>query len=120
MYKYFSHDELKCKCGCEEQQMDAIFMALLDDMREELGFPFHLTSAYRCPDHNEKVSSTGRAGPHTTGRAVDIAANGSKKYAILEAARKRGMCRFGIGKSFVHIDNLGKQEGFPRGVLWTY
>ena len=44
---------------------------LLQTARENLG-PLQITSAYRCPSHNDSVSSTGMAGPHTTGLAVDI------------------------------------------------
>ena len=96
------------------------FLKKLDQIREELGKPLVLTSAYRCPKHNLAVSSTGEYGPHTTGRAVDIAAAGRLKYQIVEAAKARGMTRIGIGKNFIHIDALGRDEGFPDFVFWSY
>lgn len=120
MYLYFSEQELKCHCGCGEQLMDEDFMFKLEQIREDLDFPFILTSAYRCSAYNERVSSTGPDGPHTTGRAVDIAASGIGKYRIMNAAIKAGMTRVGIGKSFIHIDDLTTDDGYPDKVIWSY
>lgn len=119
-HKYFTENELRCKCGCGAQKMDFDFMRKLEQIRKSAGFAFHVTSAYRCPAHNARVSSTGHTGPHTTGRAIDIAADGKKKYAILELARGAGMKRFGIGKTFIHLDDLEQSEGFADRVIWTY
>lgn len=120
MYKYFSDEELKCKCGCNESKMDDEFMQKLIRIREDCGFPFSLSSAYRCPEHNNAVSSTGLTGPHTTGHAVDIKANSRQRYKVMEAARKVGFTRFGIAKSFIHIDDLTVSDGFDEEVIWTY
>ena len=119
-YKYFTEDELRCKCGCGKADMDSWFMDLLEEIREEVGEPFIVTSAYRCPEYNNKVSSTGLGGPHTTGRAIDIKANSSLKYKISIASYKEGITRFGIGKSFIHIDNLKEVDLFTEEVIWTY
>lgn len=119
-WKYFSEHELACKCGCGRADMDEETMQLVVEVREELGFPFRLNSAFRCPDHNKNVSSTGRFGPHTTGKALDISAIGSEsKLRLVEAFQKRGFRRFGIAKNFVHIDFLKKEDGFPEGI-WSY
>lgn len=120
MYKFFTDDELRCRCGCGKMEMNSRFMGLVIEMRLELDTPFNVTSAYRCPQYNQQVSSTGVRGPHTYGRALDIAAGSSLKSQILTAALARGMTRFGIGKNFIHIDDLGRDEGFPAGVIWTY
>jgi hypothetical protein len=50
MWKYFSEDELKCKHTgiCK---MDPEFMETLEKIREEVGIPFIITSAYRDPTH---------------------------------------------------------------------
>ena len=118
-YKYFTEKELACKC-CGENKMDPSFMGTLEDIREDTGFPFIVTSAYRCPEYNEKVSSTGPAGPHTTGRAIDISANSLQKYMITEAALVYNIARIGIGKTFIHLDNLTELDGFPENRIWTY
>lgn len=118
--KFFNNTEQQCHCGCGVNLMQGDFMRKLDQIREELDTPLTIVSAYRCAAHNTAVSTTGETGPHTTGRAVDIAASGRLKFRILEAARARGMTRFGIGKSFIHIDDLGKEQGFPGNVIWSY
>lgn len=120
MSKYFTEDELKCKCGCNQNLITPSFLDKLDRIREECGFPFRVTSAYRCPPHNNNISSTGLTGPHTTGRAIDIATNSRQKFKIMEAARREGITRFGIAKGFIHIDDLTTQDGFDEEVIWTY
>ena len=119
MYKYFTEEELKCKCGCDNAAMDPLFMEKMDTLRETCGFPFVVTSAYRCPEYNNKVSTTGLNGPHTTGKAIDIAANSHQKYKIIKNLDS-SIKRFGIAKTFIHIDNLSAGEGFPEEVIWTY
>ena len=122
-WKYFSYDTdpmLACSCGCGRKEMNDLFMADLDVIRETCGFPFRITSGYRCPVHNTRVSSTGERGPHTTGRAIDIAApSSSMRLAIVEAAQEQGFRRFGIAKTFIHIDDLRTSDGFPEGI-WSY
>ena len=118
--EFFATNELSCKCGCNECLMDRTFMGKLDAIREAVNKPFPVTSAYRCPDHNDNVSGTGRGGPHTTGRAIDIKAAGRMKFEIMEAAKSQGMTRFGIGREFIHIDDLSEEDGFDGDVVWTY
>lgn len=87
-------------------------------MREALGFPLIVTSGYRCPDYNDKIASTGRNGPHTTGLAVDIAVSYHRARALLSEAPQR-FSGFGAKQHaeaagrFVHLDLLE-----PR--FWTY
>ena len=121
-WEYFNYDldpMLACPC-CGERKMDVDFMNALDDMRAQLGEPFAINSGYRCSLYNAQISSTGGTGPHTYGRAVDIAADSRLKFLILEAAIRWGWTRIGIGKNFIHIDNLGEAEGFSEKVIWTY
>ena len=45
--KYFTKEELTCShCGASD--IDAPFMEKVESLREELGFPFPVNSAYRC------------------------------------------------------------------------
>lgn len=125
MYTYFSDKELRCKCGkCNRGQetMNTGFMAKLEAIRVECGFPLHVTSAYRCPAHNMAVSTSGFDGPHTTGRAVDIAISHEHAVVFLRTALKHGMTGIGVsqkGRSrFIHVDDLG--EGYPRPNIWSY
>ena len=120
MYKYFTEDELRCKCGCGVVGMDTDFMKILVAIREAVDQPFVVRSAYRCPSHNALVSKTGRTGPHTTGRAIDIRTNSGLRFEIMEAAIDRGITRIGIANSFIHIDDLSFDDGFTEDVIWTY
>ena len=75
-WKNFALDEFKCKC-CSKVKIDPAIIDLVQSARDELG-PLSITSAYRCPSHNASVSSTGEAGPHTTGHALDIGVKDSQ------------------------------------------
>ncbi len=123
-YRYFSENELRCKCGkCNRADMHPDFMSKLVALRTYLDFPFVLSSAFRCPEHNSAVSSTGLAGPHTTGRAVDIAVRGERAYQILTEAAKFGFTGIGVnqkgGSRFIHLDDLEAPE-YPRPRVWSY
>lgn len=103
--------------------MDDEFMELMDEMREELGFPFIVSSAYRCPDHNDAISTTGRDGPHTTGRAIDIAVDRENAYLLLALAFAKGFTGIGVKQKgsgrFIHLDTLTPEESL-RPTIWSY
>jgi len=99
-------------------------MQRLDRLRERLAFPFLISSAYRCADRNEIVSTTGRDGPHTTGRAVDIFVMGESAYLVNKFAPHFGFTGIGMkqhGKDrFYHLDDLEATETRPRPWIWSY
>lgn len=123
-YKYFTDKELACQggpCCGGEQKMNTVFMNKLDQIRHRLGFPLRVTSGYRCPAHNANISHTGTTGPHTTGRAVDIAIQGEDAFKLIEIAMAFGMTGIGVSqkgnKRFIHIDDL---EHGLRPRVWSY
>lgn len=122
-FKYFTKEELECKCGCGGLPENS-FIEKLEALRVLFG-PMNVTSGYRCPDYNAKVSSTGKNGPHTTGRAVDIQVSHAKAYELVRLAiqnddfRGIGLQQKGQGR-FVHLDDLPNKEGQPRPTVWTY
>lgn len=118
-YRYFSFDELVCKCGCGRADMDYNMMIQLEQVREVVDVPFRVTSAFRCPEYNMRVSTTGLFGPHTTGKAIDIACDAWLRARIMEVAYEYGARRFGVAKNFVHLDWLLPEDGFPAAV-WSY
>lgn len=122
-WRYFSLDEFRCK-HCLQNLIDHVFVTELDDLRHHLGFPLVISSGYRCPDYNAKVSTTGRTGPHTTGRAVDIAVSHTRAYDVLQAAMMMKFTGIGINQKgssrFIHIDNLPNAPGQPRPTVWSY
>jgi uncharacterized protein YcbK (DUF882 family) len=125
-WKYFKLEEFACKC-CGENSFDPTLIDLLEDGRERLGVPFVIPSGYRCPKHNAAVSSTGKNGPHTTGRAVDIAIHGYQAFDLIEWALSTGKIT-GLGihqrgdmkKRFVHLDTLPRDELRFRPTVWSY
>jgi len=120
-YKYFAPVELRCRCGkCDGGEMGDAFMEKVIAIREVVG-PLIVVSGFRCPTHNSNEASTGRGGPHTTGRALDLrAAYSSVRFDIMQEAMNQGMTRFGINRTSLHIDDLGAAEGFDENVLWHY
>ena len=96
MYKYFSIDELKCQ-HCEKQGMNKEFMIKVEALRHELGFPFTVTSAYRCKDHPIEARKAS-PGSHESGIGVN----------------QKGSSRF------IHLDDLENSKGRPRPHIWSY
>jgi zinc D-Ala-D-Ala carboxypeptidase len=121
----FGYAELRCKCGkCGStgDEMDAAFMAKLQQLRTQLGKPMALSSAYRCPKHPVEINKAA-PGEHCTGQAVDVAIQGGEALQLLRLALELGFTRIGIKQKgsgrFIH---LGTSAGgrFPSPALWSY
>lgn len=128
-WRFFSYEGdsmLACPESGERGMNDA-FMRKMDRLRMALGVPIRVTSGFRSPEYNEKISTTGIDGPHTTGRAIDIQLMGdiSMNWELLQYARGFGF--YGVGfrmhgpheKRFIHLDDLEAHEA-PRPRIWTY
>lgn len=101
--------------------MDVEFMEKLQQLRNEYGKPIYITSGYRHPSHPIEAAKD-KPGVHSTGCAVDIAANGWEAYKIVKLAYKYGFTGVGVNQTgdsgrFVHLDTL---DDFPRPNLWSY
>ena len=72
--KNFSYQELACPC-CGEMLMEHDFVNALQKIRDSVGRPMFINSAYRCEAHNLEVGGaiTSR---HLKGCAVDISIDG--------------------------------------------
>lgn len=121
--RYFNRQEFACK-HCGQVNMDPGFLQLLDELRHVCGFPLSILSGYRCSVHNVKVSSTGPAGPHTTGKAVDIAVSRHRAYDVLQHALALGFTGIGVQQKgatrFLHLDTLTEPGHSPRPTVWSY
>lgn len=121
-FEYFSKEELQCKCGCGGLPEED-FVYKLEKLRDILGFPLPVSSGFRCGSYNNLVSGTGLNGPHTTGRAVDIAVDRARAHALITQALPEftgiGVNQKGQGR-FVHLDDLPNKEGQPRPTVWSY
>ena len=122
MYKYFSIDELKCQ-HCGEHNMDESFMVKIEALRQDLDFPFVVTSAYRCKDHIIERKKKA-PGAHSTGHALDIAVSGDHAYRLLREALNVGMTGIGINQKgpnrFIHLDDIEWDKDRPRPWVWSY
>ena len=74
----FSKSEFNCKCGCEmpAEVLDNIkLLALqLQVIREYVGQPIKVNSAYRCELHNSIIGGV-KTSQHISGKASDITIN---------------------------------------------
>ena len=117
-WKNFKLDEFKCSC-CGLVDINSDLLDLLQEARNVLG-PLQITSAYRCPEHNNKVSSTGLAGAHTTGKAIDIHVSNSAQRKQLIDYFTNKVTGLGIAKTFIHIDIITTDELSHRPNCWLY
>lgn len=119
----FTVYEITCKCGCNQVLIDETLMDDVQAIRDELGHGLVISSGYRCPDHNDRVSRTGPNGPHTKG-AVDLALLGGEALQALGVALSRGVTGVGINQKgsgrFIHLDRLENDDGCPRAWIWSY
>jgi uncharacterized protein YcbK (DUF882 family) len=119
---YFTNDELKCRC-CGENKFNLETLSKLNRLRQALGRPIVLNSAYRCEAYNKKIGATQT---HATGRAVDIKCSHRDAYDIISLADVFGFTGIGVSQKgdiqsrFVHLDDLPESEGRPRPHVWSY
>lgn len=114
-----------CRCGCGRNAIQPTFVEHVNTLVGKLMTRPIITSAYRCPKHNEDVSHTGATGPHTTGFAIDFGVDRRDAFELLTAALSMGVFT-GIGINqkgdhrFIHLDTLPYAPGRPRPTIWSY
>lgn len=119
-WRDFKAAELVCR-GSGSILIETDSLDRLQAMRTRWGRPMVVTSGYRSPEHNRAVSSTGLTGPHTTGRAFDIAVPAQLRYEFVRLAFDLGWTGIGVAKTFVHLDDVPAGTAvIPRPMIWTY
>lgn len=119
MLKNFSREELECNCGCGACIEDEVFLNNLQRLREMYCKPMTITSAKRCPEYNDRVSTTGLNGPHTKA-AVDVLCYDGDAFDLLWLAIATGFTGIGIKQTgrwssrYIHLDRR------PHKWIWTY
>ena len=100
----FSPREIACK-GTGELLVDDHALDKLQALRDALGKPLILTSAYRSPSHNKKVGGA-KNSRHMQGDAFDVRMDNHDPHEFEAAARKIGFTGFGYypKSGFMHID----------------
>lgn len=124
-WPHFSMEELTCHCGCGQMRMQNDFMQIVVRIREKTDITMNVTSGYRCPNHNAKVSHTkSRTGPHTTGRTIDVQVSGKDAFILMAEAVRQGIVGIGVSQSgshgdrFLHLDDVYNPTLRPW--LWSY
>lgn len=115
----FSPEEFRCPCtnpDCKKDGIELPFLRQLQKARSIVGFPFLITSGYRCKAYNKTLPDSSPESLHIKGLACDVRISHltpADKYLFLYKVFPlfKGI---GLGKTFVHLD--GRQE---RSV-WMY
>lgn len=99
------------------KEMDVDFLKRMDLAREVAGIPFFVTSGYRTQRYNSKIGGV-KDSAHCRGYAADIFCVGSRdRFKMIEALKAQGFNRFGIGRTFIHVDNDPDKD---PDVIWHY
>ena len=112
----FSPAEIACR-GTGKLLVHEAALDRLQALRDRLGKPFIVRSAYRSPEHNRAVGGAKRS-KHMEGTAFDIAMSNHDPAAFEAAAREAGFLGFGFypRSGFIHIDLGPKREWGERFV----
>jgi uncharacterized protein YcbK (DUF882 family) len=112
----FSLSEFKCRDGSEVPANLLPNVELLAKnlqvLRDHIGEPIHINSAYRTPAYNKKVGGK-PASKHMIAQAADITSKNytpKKLAAVIEKLISQGKMRqggLGIYPGFVHYDVRG-------------
>ena len=121
--EHFKAGEFACR-HCDANLIQPGLVFKLDELREAFGKPMTVTSGYRCPEHNQAVSTTGPTGPHTTGLACDIGVSGRDAVVVLRLALQAGFTGIGVqqkgGGRFIHLDLIPDSFSAKRPWIWSY
>ncbi len=100
----FSPREMACK-GTGKLVIDDDAMNKLQALRDMLGKPLIITSAYRSPEHNRAVGGA-KASKHMEAIAFDVRMDNHDPHVFEVAARAVGFTGFGYypKSGFMHID----------------
>lgn len=113
---HFSEREFS-RIGCSKSDCYPASLRRLERLRELVGEPLVLTSAYRSVTHERSHGRDGKSA-HTLGRAFDISCpSNSLRFKIVSAALQVGFNRIGIGSNFVHVDD---SSSHTANRIWTY
>lgn len=127
---HFNEDELRCKCGCGRMEFSDRAVRFLENLRTRLGYAIRINSGYRCPEYNDRISSTGLSGPHTITAnhniTVDVGVFGKPAFSLVHHAVNLGFMGIGVKQKgehsarFIHLDMIMPAGRHPRPRLWSY
>lgn len=110
----FSPEEIACR-GDDTIRINEAALDKLQALRDKIGKPLVVHSAYRSPDHNRKVGGA-KLSMHLQGAAFDISMVNHDPKIFEKAAQVAGFTGFGFypRQDFMHIDiGRARQWGDP-------
>jgi len=114
--RHFRTKEFVCK-HCGKVKIESELIKILEELRKDLKMPVVITSAYRCPKHNQEIGGV-PGSAHVRGYAVDIRVLDSRtRFYVVRWLLERGINRIGIGRDFIHFD-IDPEK--PQYVIWHY
>lgn len=119
----FNLSEFKCKCGECEIKVNVLknikkLAKTLQVLRDFVGYPIRINSAYRCKAHNEAIGGVEKS-QHLLGKAVDITIdtyNPDKVYKVVKNLQNNpyvmGGEFNGVGRynTFTHVDIRSRKD----------
>jgi uncharacterized protein YcbK (DUF882 family) len=105
--KNFKLSEFVCKDGSGKVIIVPALIEKLQALRDKLGKPITVCSAYRTEEYNKKCGGAPKS-QHLTGKAADIKVSGVPPWKVALAAEHVGFKGIGVynydGNSFTHVD----------------
>ena len=108
--KYFTREELKCKCGgryCNgyPAEPQELLVRLAERAREHFGKPAHVTSCLRCRQHNANEGGVANS-RHMYGKAMDLWIEGVTASELYAFFKKQPEVRYTykVNDRVVHFD----------------
>lgn len=108
--KYFTREELKCKCGgryCNgyPAEPQELLVRLAERAREHFGRPAHVTSCLRCKQHNANEGGVANS-RHMYGKAMDLWIEGVTANELYAFFKKQPEVRYTykVNDRVVHFD----------------
>lgn len=104
-WRNFSPAEIACR-GTGQLKLHPEALDKLQALRDRLGKPLIVRSAYRSPEHNASLKGASPRSKHMDGTAFDIAMSNHDPVAFEAVAREIGFLGFGYypRSGFMHID----------------
>jgi zinc D-Ala-D-Ala carboxypeptidase len=104
----FTPKELACK-GTGELLVDEEALDKLQELRQRIGKPLQINSAYRSAKHNKAVGGSPNS-QHLHGRAFDISLATVTPLELVKHAKAAGFTGIGRYDTFVHVDTGPARE----------
>lgn len=113
----FTLRDFQTKDGARYARVSRRIVEGLENIRSRVGSAITITSGYRHPAYNKRVSESGTTGSHTAGHAIDIQKVPSLSYEQLaRIVIDEFGCNIGLGMggNMVHFDFRGVHQS------WAY